>query len=138
MVLWSFGLSTKEPFTIMLYPSPLALVLSVHTSPWHMVRHRNFIFSTHMHISLPIYAHQIFSDSDLVVFKWQPFCYFSLICCPAHTDSHRDFILHILVYLFFIFMHKRNSVTVTFFLKFIGIFLKSIYSLSKAFKLHVL
>ena len=67
----SFGLSTKEPYTIMLCPllaSALAsLVLvsvlaSVHASPWHRIRHRNFIFGAHMS---PIYARQIFSDSDL-------------------------------------------------------------------------
>ena len=29
---------------------------SVHTSPWHMVRHRNFILGTHMHICPP-YMH---------------------------------------------------------------------------------
>ena len=34
---------------------------SVLTSPWHLVRHRNFIPGTYMHI----YAHQIFNDSDL-------------------------------------------------------------------------
>ena len=39
----------------------LALVLApVQTSPWHRIRHTNFIFGTHMP---PIYAHQIFSDS---------------------------------------------------------------------------
>ena len=50
----SFGLSTKEPYTIMLCPSSLASSSSsVHTSPWHMVRHRNFIFGIHMHIFPP-------------------------------------------------------------------------------------
>ena len=52
------------------HPALASVSLSVHTSPWHMVRHRNFILGTHMHMS-PIYAHQIFNDSDLVVFKWQ-------------------------------------------------------------------
>ena len=37
--------------------SVLALALaSVNTSPWHRVRHRNFIFGTHMHICPP-YMH---------------------------------------------------------------------------------
>ena len=45
-VFGSFGLSTKEPDAIMLCPSLLALALvsSVHTSPWHRIIHRNFIF----------------------------------------------------------------------------------------------
>ena len=68
------------------------------------------------------------SDSDFS-FEWQPFWYFSLICCRAHTDCYRDFILHILVYLFFTFIHKRNNASVTFFLKFMSIFSKSMYSL---------
>ena len=52
---WSFGLSTKGPYTIMLCPSSLALASSVHT-PQHRVRHRSFIFGIHMHICPP-YTH---------------------------------------------------------------------------------
>ena len=53
----SFGLSTKEPYTIMLCPSSsLASSSSVHTSPWDMVTHRNFILGTHVHICPP-YMH---------------------------------------------------------------------------------
>ena len=63
----------------------------------------------------PIYAHQIFSDSD-----W----YFSLICYPVHTDSQSDFISRILMYPFFNYIHKENNATVTDLLKFMGIFLK--------------
>ena len=33
--------------------------------PWHRVRPRNFICGMHMQICPPIYAHQIFSDSEL-------------------------------------------------------------------------
>ena len=137
MVFGSFGLSTKEPYTIMLCPSSLALVsslalsslaLSVHTSPCHRVRHRNFIFGIHMHICPP-YVHIKYVVILTCSFKWQPFWYFSLTCCPTHTDSHRDFILHIPLYLFFTFIHKRNNATVNFFLKFMSIFLKSIYPL---------
>ena len=60
----------------------------------------------------PKYVYQIFSDSD-IVFIWHPFWYFSLICYPAHLDSHRDFMLHILMYLFFTVIHKRNNATKT-------------------------
>ena len=59
IVFGSFGLSTKEPYTIMLCPSWLAssaLASSVHISPWHRVRHRNFIFGILMHIC-PSYMH---------------------------------------------------------------------------------
>ena len=35
---------------------PESVSASVHTSPWHMVRHRNFILGTHMHICPP-YMH---------------------------------------------------------------------------------
>ena len=52
-VFGSFGLSTKEPYTIMLCASwSLASVLalaSVHASPCYRLRHRNFIFGIHMH-----------------------------------------------------------------------------------------
>ena len=60
-VLYSHALSIMHRHPVLVSASVLALV-SVHTSPWHRVRHRNFIFGTHMP---PIYAHQIFSDSDL-------------------------------------------------------------------------
>ena len=58
LLIGSFGLSTKEPYTVMLCPSLASSALvssasSVHTSPWHMVRHRNFIFGIHMHICPP-------------------------------------------------------------------------------------
>ena len=43
-------------------PALVSSVLSLHTSPWYMARHRNFILGAHMS---PIYAHQIFNDSDL-------------------------------------------------------------------------
>ena len=49
----SFGLSTKEPYTIMLYPSSLTLALLASlasSSSVHRVRHRNFIFGIHMHM----------------------------------------------------------------------------------------
>ena len=63
-------------------------------------------------------------------FKWQLLGYFSLICYPAHIDSLRDFISHILKYLFFTYLYKRNDATVTYFLKFMSItFSKFIYSL---------
>ena len=35
------------------WPALAAVSSSVHTSPWHRVRHRNFILGTHMHIRLP-------------------------------------------------------------------------------------
>ena len=76
----------------------------------------NFTFGIHMH-ACPPHMH-----IKYLVFKWQPFWYFSLICCPAHTDSHRDLILHILMYHFFTFIHKRNNATATFFLQFMSIF----------------
>ena len=58
-IMWffgSFGLSTKEPYFFMNCPSSLVslvLVSSVHTSPWHRVRHRNVIFGMHMHTCPP-------------------------------------------------------------------------------------
>ena len=121
----SFGLSTKEPYTIMLCPLALALALSVHTSPWHRVRHRNFIFGIHMHICPPCMhiKHFVILTS---VSKWQLFWHFSLIYYPAHIGSHRDFISHILKYLIFTYIHKRNNVTVTYFLKFMSILKKII------------
>ena len=119
----------------MLCPSSLVLallvlalassLLSVHTSPCHRVRHRNFICGMQMHIGPPF---MYIKYLVIFTFKRQPLWYFSLICCPAHTDSHRDFMLYILTYLLFTFIHKRNNVTVTYFLKFMSIFLKFMYS----------
>ena len=69
-----------------------------------------------------IYAHQILNDSDLYFLNGNHFWYFPLICYPAHIDSHRDFKLHILMYLFFTYIHKRNNITVTYYLKFLTIY----------------
>ena len=72
-VFGSFDFSTKEPFQSCFvchrhWHHPVSVLasalLSVHTSPWHMVRHRNSILDTLAHMS-PIYGHQIFNDSDL-------------------------------------------------------------------------
>ena len=57
----SFDLSTKEPDTFMLCPLSLVLALalvlsSVHTSPWHRVRHRNLVFGVNMY-TCPWYMH---------------------------------------------------------------------------------
>ena len=101
---------------------------SVHTSPCHRVRHRNFIFGTHMHICPPHMHIKYLVILTFVLFKWHQFWYFSLICYPAHFGSHRHFTSHILQYLFFTYIHKRNHATITYFLKFISIFLKFIYS----------
>ena len=124
MIFGSFGLSTKEPYTILLCPSSLlALALvsssSVHTSLLCRVRHGNFIFGIQMHIWPPQIC------TSYIYFKWQPFEYFSLICYPAHIGSHRDFISHVLKYLFFTYTYKRTNATVTYFLKFMSIILNS-------------
>ena len=47
--------------------------------------------------------------------------FFYLLSCPF-----RVFILHILMHLFFTYTHKRNNVTVAYFLKFMSIFLEFI------------
>ena len=115
----SFGLSAREAYTIMLCPSWAIIVgVVLHrcwhrhchhlcTPPQHMVRHRNFIFGIHMHIC-PLYVHIEYLMILTCSFKWQPFWYFSLICYPAHVGSHRDFISHVLKYLFFTYTHKRG------------------------------
>ena len=46
----------------------LASASSVHTSPWHMVRHRNFVFGLHVHIC-PLYMH----NKYLMILTSQPF-----------------------------------------------------------------
>ena len=52
---WLIWFMNQRAYTVMLCPSSFALLSSlasssVHTSPWHRVRHRNFIFGIHMHI----------------------------------------------------------------------------------------
>ena len=67
-VFGSFGLSTKEPYTIVLRLLSSASALassSVHTSPYHRVIQELHIWYRYALMSL-IYAHQIFSDSDLL------------------------------------------------------------------------
>ena len=73
----------------------------------HRVRCRNFILGIHMHICPP-YMHIKY----LVI----------LTCRFSMAASHGDFISHILKYLFFTCIHKRNNATVTYFLKFMNIF----------------
>ena len=69
--------------------------------------------------------------------------YFSFICYPSHTDSHRNFTLDILMYFYFTDTNKKNKITVTYFLKFSGYFLETYVLLTSLrhlflFKLHVL
>ena len=103
------------------------LVSSVHTSSWHVVIHRNYIFGIHTHI-YPPFMHTKYLLILTCSFKIAAILlfFFDLLFCPYR---HRDFILHILMYLFLTFIHKRNNTTVTYFLKFMTIFLKFIYSL---------
>ena len=65
---------------------------SVHTSPWHMVRHRNFILGTHMHIC-PLYMHIKYLMILTCSFKMGAILafFFDLLSCP-HRQSQR---LHI-------------------------------------------
>ena len=86
-------------------PVSASAVLSVHTSPWHMVRHRNFILGTHMHICPP-YMHIkylmiltcSFLMAAILVF------FFDLISCP-HRQSQR---LHITyTYVSLIYLHTQ-------------------------------
>ena len=102
----SFGLSTKEHYTIMLCPSSSFVVASssVDTSPSHRFKDTNFIFGTNMHLCPHICTSNI-SRFRLVLFKWQQFWYFSLICYHVHKDSYRDFIWHVHMYLFFTYIY---------------------------------
>ena len=129
---------------------------SVHSPHSHRVRHRNFIiWYEYAHMSL-VYAHQylVILTGSFQIRIWYEYAHmslvyayqylviltgsfqmaailvllFDLLSCPY---SHRNFILHILTYLFFTFLQIRNNSTVTFFL---SIFLKFF----KAFKLNVL
>ena len=61
-VFGSFGLSTKEPYTIMNCASALA---SVHTSSPGTGLDIETSYLVHIRTYVPIYAHEIFSDSDL-------------------------------------------------------------------------
>ena len=125
-VFGSFGLSTKEPYTIMLCASsslalassPLATGLDIEAS---------YLVCTYA----LIYAHKIFNDCDLFLNGR-----LSLIWYIAHTDYHRDFLLHILMYLFFTFIHKRNNATVTFLadLKEMGLVLKCTFRAKRSMK----
>ena len=61
--------------------------------------------------------------------------FFYLLSC--FKDRHRDVILHMLVYLFFTYIHKRNNATVTYFVKFMSI-KKNIHILFTSLRHHVL
>ena len=76
--------------------SALAVALSsVHTSPWYMGRHRNFILGTHMHICPP-YMHIkylmiltcSFSMAAILVF------FFDLLSCP-HRQSETSYHIYL-------------------------------------------
>ena len=117
------------PETIVLCPSGViiwhrpAASLSVGTSPSHRFKHRNFTFGIHMHLC-PSHMHIKY----LTILT----CSFSMVAIlvlfsdwySAHVDNHRDFILHILMHLFFTYICKRNDATVTFFSKIYEHFLK--------------
>ena len=119
-VFGTFGLSTKEPYTIMLCLSCVVISIIVGIVWVHLLARglntETFIFDTQMHIKYLV----ILTCS----FKWQPFWYFSLFCYPAHVDSHTNFISHVHMYLFCTFIHKRDNATVTDLLKFMSILKK--------------
>ena len=117
----SFGLSTKEPYTIMLVrrwhwhwhcchlcTPPPGTGLDIETS--YLVYICTFvpnicICPQYMHIKyLVILTCSFLMTAILVLF-------FDLLSCPY---SLRDLIFHILMYLFFTFIHKRNNATGTF------------------------
>ena len=104
-------------------PRASSAVASVHTSPSHKVRHRLHILHEYALVALVKYL-VILADS---------FWYFSLICYPAHINSHRNFILHIFMYHFFAFLHQRNNATVSYFLKFMRFLKICILFTSRAF-----
>ena len=100
-----------------------SLASSVHNPPGNRVRHRNFSFGwpyVTIKYDLVIQTCSFEMAAILVLF-------FDLLSYP-HRQSYR-LILHILTYLFFTYIHKRNNTTEAFFLKFMGILLKCIYSL---------
>ena len=126
MLFGSLGLSTIEPYTIMFYPLSSSVSLScvgIGISPWHRLKDRNFIFNVYVHIYPP------YMNIKYLVILTGNFLNGNHFVIFPHTDSCRDIILHVLTYLFFTFIHKRNNATVTYFLKFMTIFLKFICSL---------
>ena len=82
--------------------------------------------SPHMHIKYLMIIICSFEMAVILVFF-----------CPASVGSHRDFISHVLQYLFFTYIHKRNNATVTYFLKFVSIYFK-IHILFTSLRHHVL
>ena len=106
--------------------SALALVC-VHSSPWHRVRHRSFMFGTHMHLC-PSHTHIKYLAILTCSFQMAAILvlFFDLLCCPYRQSQK----LHIAycIYFLFTFIHKRNDATTIFFLKFMSIFLKFTYS----------
>ena len=76
-----FGLSTKEPCTIMLCPFCFVVIVVIVTCiqlPSHRIRHRNFTFGIIVHICPWQIAHQTFSDSSVVILVF----FFYLLSCP--------------------------------------------------------
>ena len=87
------------------HPALVSASASVHTSPWHVVRHRNFILGTHMHICPPyMYIKYLmiltcgFKMAAILVF------FFDLLSCP-HRQSQRLHITYTLVSL--IYLHTQ-------------------------------
>ena len=100
-----------------------------HRRGWHM-RTPLLVTGLNIETSYLVYMHffPLYMDNKYFVILAYSFlmaailvlC--SLICYPAHIDSHRDFILHTLMYIFFAYVYKRNNATVTYFLKFLSIY----------------
>ena len=107
-----------------------SVLASVHTSPWHRVKHRNFIFGTQMHKCPQICTSNI-SWFWHVVFQWMTVIlvfFFNLLFC-RYRHSYRFHIANTYVSQSLLSYTKRNNTTVTYFLKFRTIFLKFMYSL---------
>ena len=89
---WPGCLYNHALFIALHRPALVSVLASVHTFPWHRVRHRNFLFGIHMHIC-PQYMHIkylvvltcIFQMAAILVF------FFDLLSCPyrqSETSYH--------------------------------------------------
>ena len=117
---WFICFISQEPYTIML--SAISSLAS--SSSWH--QHQRHLFAPLLATGLNIKLHIYLCSSCMhikflvilvvVVFKQQPFWYFPFICYPVLVDSHWDFI-------FFTYIHKRSNATVTYFLKFMNMYI---------------
>ena len=94
----SLWLLERYSFWVQLFHQLALLSLEIWGKQTHAVHKEGGHLAIAQHI-----CWLLFQPFWLIVFKWQPFWYFSLLCFLVHVGSHRNFILgmNMVIYLWY-------------------------------------